>query len=385
MPFSSQAPQQVLIHSSYYHGDIGYSPMGSPAKPKAKAAMPNVSPELLHLVDSAIMGKPESLDKLKNFVNGVASFGTGEEAEGIAFLVVESHLATMGGVGSFEEDEDNNPPSVMLNSRAAIVAGDLIPWLPWGGDSEVYMFPRMQVVRGLLAILRACTRNREMCSMAGLLGIILGSAENFFSQEVDSTEKLKWDGTPLCYCIQYLVGQSLGVVYLHRWFQVITRVLTSVLATRLMLSLEKAMAGKESRGPACMFEFDGESSGLLGSGGSLWPFTDGHFKHSNCCSAIAAAKSGKSSAMSAAAAASALASEGTAHMPRLFSFLSADNQGVEAYIHAQFLVVESGSGKDKKASLHFTHAFKPQCWYFIGFEHTCKQGLIGKAESELGI
>jgi hypothetical protein len=47
------------------------------------------------------------------------------------------------------------------------------------------------------------------------------------------------------------------------------------------------------------------------------------------------------------------------------------------------LVVESGSGKGKKASLHFTHAFKPQCWYFIGLEHICKQGLIGKTESEL--
>ncbi|KAL5792543.1 hypothetical protein ACOSP7_001137 [Xanthoceras sorbifolium] len=385
---------------SYYYGDIGYSPMGSPPKPKAKAAMPNVSPELLHLVDSAIMGKPESLDKLKNIVSGVENFGIGEEAESIAFLVVDSLLATMGGVESFEEDEDNNPPSVMLNSRAAIVAGDLIPWLPWNGDSEVYMSPRTRMVRGLLAILRACTRNRAMCSMAGLLAVLLGSAEKIFCQDIDSTEKLKWDGTPLCYCIQYLAGHSLGVIDLHRWFQVITRTLTTVWATRLMLSLEKAMAGKESRGPACTFEFDGESSGLLGSGESRWPFTNGYafatwiyiesfadtLNTATAAAAIAAAaaaKSGKSSAMSAAAAASALAGEGTAHMPRLFSFLSADNQGVEAYFHAQFLVVESGSGKGKKASLHFTHAFKPQCWYFIGLEHSYKQGLLGKAESEL--
>ena len=39
------------------------------------------------------------------------------------------------------------------------------------------------------------------------------------------------------------------------------------------------------------------------------------------------------------------------------------------------LVVESGSERDKKASLHFTHAFKPQCWYFIGLERTCKLRL----------
>uniref|UniRef100_A0A453CP38 DUF4704 domain-containing protein n=1 Tax=Aegilops tauschii subsp. strangulata TaxID=200361 RepID=A0A453CP38_AEGTS len=71
------------------------------------------------------------------------------------------------------------------------------------------------------------------------------------------------------------------------------------------------------------------------------------------------------------------------HMPRLFSFLSSDNQGVEAYFHGQFLVVESGGGKGKKASLHFTYAFKPRRWYFVGLEHTNKHGLLGKGDSEL--
>ncbi|KAJ6972165.1 hypothetical protein NC653_032675 [Populus alba x Populus x berolinensis] len=141
------------------------------------------------------MGKPEILDKLKNIVSGVESFGSGEETEGIAYLVVDSLLATMGGVESFV-DEDHNPPSVMLNSRAAIVAAELI--------------------------------------------------------SLPSLDTLN----------------------------------TATVAAAI--------------------------------------------------AAAAAAKSGKSSAMSAAAAASALAGEGTAHMPRLFSFLSADNQGIEAYFHAQF-------------------------------------------------
>jgi hypothetical protein len=236
--------------------------------------------------------------------------------------------------------------------------------------------------------------------MAGLLGVLLGTAEKIFVQAGGLTEQMKWDGTPLCYCLQYLAGHSLNVVDLHRWLQVITRTLTTSWAYRLMLVLEKAMGGKESKGPASTFEFDGESSGLLGPGESRWPFTNGYafatwiyiesfadtLNTATAAAAIAAAaaaKSGKSSAMSAAAAASALAGEGATHMPRLFSFLSADNQGIEAYFHAQFLVVESGSGKGKKASLHFTHAFKPQCWYFIGLEHIYKQGLIGKTESEL--
>lgn len=395
--FSSSS---VSVDSALYsYGDGAYTPADSPLKPRSKQVIPNVSPELLHLVDSAIMGKPESLDKLKNIVSGIESFGHGEEADTIAFLVVDSLLATMGGVESFE-DEDNNPPSVMLNSRAAIVAGELIPWLSCVGDIAGLMSPRTRMVRGLLAILRACTRNRAMCSMAGLLGVLLRSAAKIFLQDDGSRERLSWDGTPLCHCIQHLAGHSLSVSDLRRWFQVITETLHTKWAARLTLSLEKAMGGKESRGPACTFEFDGESSGLLGPGDSRWPFINGYafatwiyiesfadtLNTATAAAAIAAAAaatSGKSSAMSAAAAASALAGEGTAHMPRLFSFLSADNQGMEAYFHAQFLVVESGSGKGRKASLHFTHAFKPQCWYFIGLEHTCKQGILGKAESEL--
>ncbi|GAB2271630.1 BEACH domain-containing protein C2 [Dionaea muscipula] len=394
---SSPASKSSSAGSDVYE-EPGYSPVDSPQRSKPKAVVPSVSPELLHLIDSAIMGKPESLDKLRNIVNGAESFGHDIDKASIAFLVVDSLLATMGGVESFEDDEDNNPPSVMLNSRAAIVSGELIPWLPCVGESFGLMSSRTRMVRGLLAILRACTRNRAMCSTAGLLSVLLRSAEKIFS--VNSTDQVKWDGTPLCRCIQYLAGHSLNVMDLHKWFEVMTRTLTTEWALPLMLALEKAVVGKESRGPASTFEFDGESSGLLGPGESRWPFSNGYafatwiyvesfadtLNTATAAAAIAAAAaatSGKSSPMSAAAAASALAGEGTTHMPRLFSFLSADNQGVEAYFHAQFLVVESGTGRGKKASFHFTYAFKPQCWYFIGLEHTYKQSLLGKAESEL--
>ncbi|XP_027928057.1 BEACH domain-containing protein C2 [Vigna unguiculata] len=378
----------------------GYSTFNSPPKPRQKHAKPNVSPELLHLVDSAIMGKPEGMDKLKNIASGVEFFDGGEEMDSVPFLIVDSLLATMGGVESFEEDEDNNPPSVMLNSRAAILAGELIPWLPYAGDTDDVMSPRTRMVRGLLVILRACTRNRAMCSLAGLLEVLLRTAEKIFTVDVGLNGQMRWDGTPLCHCIQYLAGHSLTVSDLYRWFQVITKTLTTVWAPRLTLALEKAISGKESMGPACTFEFDGESSGLLGPGESRWPFINGYafatwiyiesfadtLNTATVAAAIAAAaaaRSGKSSAMSAAAAASALAGEGTAHMPRLFSFLSGDNQGIEAYFHAQFLVVETASGKGKKSSLHFTYAFKPQCWYFVGLEHIGKHGILGKAESEV--
>lgn len=400
-PIKQSSSAASFDSQSSFYGDAYASPTGSPIKHKPKAVMPNVSPELLHLVDSAIMGKSESLEKLKRVVSGQEIFGKGEEGDSVAVLVVDALIATMGGVESFDEGEDDNPPSVMLNSRAAIVAGELIPSLPWEVEYEGLMSPRTRMVKGLLAILRACTRNRAMCSTASLLGVLLSSAEKIFVHELGSTTtQTHWDGTPLCHCVQFLAAHSLNVMDLDRWLKVITKTLTTVWGKPLVLALERAISGKETRGPTSTFEFDGESSGLLGPGESRWPFTNGYtfatwiyiesfadtLNTATAAAAIAAAaaaRSGKSSAMSAAAAASALAGEGTAHMPRLFSFLSADNHGIEAYFHAQFLVVESGSGKGKKASLHFTHAFKPQHWYFIGLEHTCKQGIIGKAESEL--
>lgn len=316
---------------SFSFDSTGYSSVKSPPIPRQKHAKPNVSPELLHLVDSAIMGKPEGIDKLKNIASGVEIFESGEEMDNVPFLIVDSLLATMGGVESFEEDEDN-PPSVMLNSRAAIVSGELIPWLPYIGDTDDVMSPRTRMVRGLLAIIRACTRNRAMCSSAGLLGVLLRTAEKIFTVDVGLNGQMRWDGTPLCHCIQFLAGHSLSVSDLYRWFQVITKTLTTIWAPRLTLALEKALSGKESRGPACTFEFDGESSGLLGPGESRWPFVSGYafatwiyiesfadtLNTATVAAAIAAAasaRSGKSSAMSAAAAASALAGEGTVHMP----------------------------------------------------------------------
>ncbi|CAF1844542.1 unnamed protein product [Brassica napus] len=361
----------------------------SPHRPKPKDTMQNVSPELLHLVDSAIMGKLESLDKLKNIVTGAESFGSGDDdAETIAFLVIDSLLATMGGVESFEEDEDSNPPSVMLNSRAAIVSGELIPNLPCSGDSVVFMSPRTRMVRGLLAILRSCTRNRAMCSMAGLLSVLLRSVEEILAKDGD----MKWNASALLHCIQHLAGHSLSVEDLHTWLHVIKTSLPTVWSSPLMDALEKTMNGNESRGPSCSFEFVGESSGLLGPGETRWPFTNGYafatwiyiesfadtLNASTAAAAIAAASAAKSGKTSAAA--NVHAGEGTG----LFSFLTPDNnQGIEVYFYAQFLVVESSSGKGNKASLHFTHAFKPQCWYFIGLEHTCNQGLLGNSESEL--
>ncbi|CAL5069309.1 unnamed protein product [Urochloa decumbens] len=352
-------------------------PRRQPRPPGAPADAPQ---EVVRAVEAAIATGGADL------LREVASQEQGE----LAHSVVDVLLGTMGGM---DEAGDGAPPSVMSNARAAVVAAELLPHLPCDDEPS----PCTRVVAGLHAALRACTRNRAMCSSAGLLAALLESAEKLL---VEMDPGSSWDGTPLLQCIQLLGGHSLSVKDLHSWLGLVRKALGTSWATPLALALEKAMASEETRGPAVTFEFDGESSGLLGPGDSRWPFLNGYgfatwiyiesfsdtLSTATAAAAIAAAAaatSGKSSAMSAAAAASALAGEGTAHMPRLFSFLSSDNQGVEAYFHGQFLVVESVGGRGKKASLHFTYAFKPQCWYFVGLEHTNKQGLLGKGESEL--
>ncbi|XP_062226373.1 BEACH domain-containing protein C2 isoform X2 [Phragmites australis] len=365
-----------------------YEPSPQPKRRPRPPGVPADAPqEVVRAVGAAIAG---GVDLLREVVS--------QEQGELVHSVVDVLLGTMCGADGVDEVGDvtgtGAPPSVMSNSRAAVVAAELLPQLP--GDDEPS--PRTRMAAGLHAALRACTRNRAMCSSRGLLAVLLESAEKLFV-EMDYRGS-NWDGTPLLQCIETLGGHSLSVKDLHSWLGLVRKALGTSWALPLMLALEKAMGSKEARGPAVTFEFDGESSGLLGPGDSRWPFLNGYgfatwiyiesfsdtLSTATAAAAIAAAAaatSGKSSAMSAAAAASALAGEGTTHMPRLFSFLSSDNLGVEAYFHGQFLVVESVGGRGKKASLHFTYAFKPQCWYFVGLEHTSKHGLLGKGESEL--
>ncbi|KAL6652262.1 hypothetical protein ACP70R_011187 [Stipagrostis hirtigluma subsp. patula] len=364
-----------------------YEPSPPPRRRPRPPGVPADAPQdVVRAVEAAIAG---GADLLREMVS--------QEQGELAHSVVDVLLGTMGGADGVDEAGDatgtGTPPSVMSNSYAAVVAAKLLPHLPC--DDE--LSPRTRMAAGLHAALRACTRNRAMCSSSGLLAVLLESAEKLF-EETDRGSN--WDRTPLLQCIEMLGGHSLSVKDLHSWLDLVKKALGTSWATPLMLVLENAMRSKEARGPAVTFEFDGESSGLLGPGDSRWPFLNGYgfatwiyiesfsdtLSTATAAAAIAAAAaatSGKSSAMSAAAAASALAGEGTTHMPRLFSFLSSDNQGVEAYFHGQFLVVECVGGRGKKASLHFTYAFKPQCWYFVGLEHTNKHGLLGKGESEL--
>ncbi|KAI3756859.1 hypothetical protein L1987_56682 [Smallanthus sonchifolius] len=209
--------------------------------------------EILHLVDSAIMGQLESMESMKNFGDGI-------DADSIADMLVDTLLTTMGGVKSFEEeDDDNSIPTVMKNTQAAIIS-----------------------------------------------------------------------------------GHSVSVADLNTWLRLVKRTIKTPWGPRLMVSLEKALSGKESRAPHA----------------SLGP---GEGPESKSSLAAVSANQGKD--------------EGTRNTQCIFSFISSDNQGIKACFHAQFLVVESGGGKGPKVPVYFTHAFKAQCWYFIALENTLKEPI----------
>jgi hypothetical protein len=357
-----------------------------PVRKRLAPVVPSDVPEqVVRAVDAVIMGS--GVERLCEMVS--------EENGEVSHFVVDVLMVTMGGMDGLDEGAGDGsgaasrpPPSIMSSSRAAAIAAELVPYLPCGSEPS----PRTRMARGLLATLSACTRNRTMCSASGLLAVLISSAEKLF---VGMGQSSKWDGTPLVQCIQVLGGHSVSVKDLHAWLLLIKKALGTPWATPLTTALEKATGSNEAKGPAVSFEFDGESSGLLAPGDSRWAFTNGFglatwiyiesfsgsLNTAMVTMAAAAPTSGKSSP---SAAACTLAGQGTKHMPRFFfSFLTSDNHGIEAYFLGQFLVVESGAGKGKTTSLHFTYEFKPQCWYFVGLEHTIKQSLLGKSESDL--
>ncbi|KAH7276959.1 hypothetical protein KP509_39G028100 [Ceratopteris richardii] len=376
-----------------------------PVHQKINISFPNTSLDLPSLIDSAIQGSDfSSLEKLKRVVaedsceKQVCSLRYASRTV-VDILLTKMGIPPEGQCGG----NDSSSSTIMLSAGAARVAGELIPWISSRETQENVVNLKVKLLKGLGSSLKACTRNRSMCSDVGLLQVLIGVTETMISKSynnVNPDPHDDWSIGALFNLLTLLGSHKLTVEDLRRWLKVTADSVPQGRSLDFLLSLEQAVLEEETKGPSHTFEFDGESSGLLGPSESRWPFINGYafatwiyiesfadtMHTAATAAAIAAAaiaKAGKFSAISAAAAASALAEEGTAHMPRLFSFLSSDNQGVEAYFHGQFLIVESTISRNKKASSYFTFNFKPHKWYFVGLEHSYQQGLLGKTESEV--
>lgn len=403
-PGEQQTPATVRPPESEDGSDILPPPNISPLVQKGNVVATTNFPRLLNLVDSVISGSDGgSLLKLRRIMKGQeATVRTEDDSNRhtIASFVVDTLIVKMGGVNGLDKSDSSCTLSVMLSARAAIVAGEILPWLPYESDEQKSMSPRTLMARALALVLQACTRNRAMCSAAGLLRVLLLAYETIFLQTAGRRVGAPdWEPVFLLDAIEALGAHCLTVQNLREWLNIVAKTCATGKSLGLLLTLERTMSGEETRGPSHSFEFDGESSGLLAPGESRWPFVNGYAvatwlyiesfadivgaAATAASIASAANKSGNFSTFSAAATACSLAGEGTAHMPRLFSFLSIDNMGVEAYFHGQFLVVECATGKGRKASLHFTYPFRTRRWYFVGLEHTHKPSLLGKTESEI--
>jgi hypothetical protein len=70
-------------------------------------------------------------------------------------------------VNGLDKSDSSCTLSVMLSARAAIVAGEILPWSPYESDEQKSMSPRTLMTRALALVLQACTRDRAMCSAAG--------------------------------------------------------------------------------------------------------------------------------------------------------------------------------------------------------------------------
>ena len=93
-------------------------------------------------------------------------------------------------------------------------------------------------------------------------------------------------------------------------------------------------------------------------------------------SASASARTRRASPAAAAAAAAAAAGGDTQeHMPRLFRFLSTDPdenggaQGVEAYFHGPYLVVEATGADGRRVAVPFTTPFTTKTWRCVAVEY----------------
>jgi hypothetical protein len=202
-------------------------------------------------------------------------------------------------------------------------------------------------------------------------------------------------------CVRLLAAHTLPVAHLRMWLAVAAGAAGGARGV-LLDNLDAALRLSQSRGPAAAFQLDGESSGLLGvSTPGHWPFNDQGFTFvtwmyleslsgsetaAAAAAAIAAAAAtavggGEGSKVArvsvppsaaAAAAAAAAAGDKEAHMPRLFSFLSTEEsgrQGVEAYYHGQFLVLEANGSKGQRVSVPFTRPFKLKRWTCVAVEY----------------
>ena len=287
--------------------------------------------------------------------------------------------------------------------------------------------PRLRLLRGLLHALRAHMCNCLDASRAGALVPLLRVLA-----EAAADDPLRPDAPPSSVddeppvlghrdeearrvaeaCVVEMAGHTLSVGNLRAWLRIAAEARGTARGA-LVRALDAALRSPRSGGPASFFALDGEGSGVLGASGarsnshsgfgsgsgsnssSGWPFNDRGFAfvtwvylESLRGSETAAAAAAEIAAAAAAAAGGARRpatiprrrrssrsrrrGDAQEHMPRLFSFVSTEHggkQGVEAYFHGRYLVLEATGENGARASAPFAAPIQLKRWTCVAVEY----------------
>ena len=257
---------------------------------------------------------------------------------------------------------------------------------------------RGALLRGVRHVLRSYMGNCHAVCEHGVVQELLRSLDALLR----SNENGKADGDVkiVAECARRAAGFSMSALDLKVWLE-LAAASTPESRGFLLDQLNMTLQTRFSTGPAELFLLDGESSGILGSAQPKWPFTEGlafvtwvyleSVSASETTAASAASYAAAASAsqvvdaspLAAAAVAAAAAGEDEVHMPRLFSFLSAEGQGVECYFHDGFLILETNGVKESRMTLPFSHKFPLKRWFCLGIEHKPASVRTGGAETRL--
>ena len=326
--------------------------------------------------------------------------------------------------GSMERHDDAEMSVVEMSEsasrcspRAVLLAAEVLTRMPTDSDSTSTSKPgpRLRLIRGVFHALRARMGNCLGAAKVGVFpALVRALADHIIHTNDDESDESGPGGAEYFYvgeefkilrrCARLVAAHHMPVGHLRMWLATCAS-LAGPGRGAMLHELDAALALPQSRGPSRMFQLDGENSGVLGASvGGPWPFNDGGFAvvtwvylettrgsddsaaHAATVASHAAASSGHDVGPAAAAAAAAAASgHEEDHMPRLFSFVSAEdggNAGVEAYFHGRYLVLEAtggsveagglGTKRTAKVAAPFTHAFKLKRWTCVGVEYSAK-------------
>ena len=271
---------------------------------------------------------------------------------------------------------------VVCAPGALRVAAAVLPHLPRSGA-------RSLLLAALWAALRGSASNVAAACRADALPWLLAALAHCAGEEPpvgDSAPPQPDEELPLLRdCCVALASWSAPLRHVRGWLARCGRCGPAARCALLRV-LRDALRAPHARAPTDVYTLDGESSGMLCLPHPRWPFKTGFafctwlyvesFAGSDADAAAATAlasaatAAAKASPASSAAAAALAAGEGQAYMPRLFSFLSSEGQGLEAYFHGPYLVLEAKGASGYRATVTFSRAIPARCWLTVCVEAT---------------